>query len=589
MDNIGRSLPPADGGANDKSKQLSNKDLKTNETSLPDAESIKEGEAHPQYTVSRSDFPPTNPDNAIPGFTVSILSEQSESEAASAPIFESYAGSENEAASEPVFESYGGSENEAASEPVFESYGGSENEAASEPVFESYAGSEKEVASAPVFESYGGSENEAEGVSEKQTGEVKEQTGEVEGQTEEGAWGVEEQTDEGAWVTEKQITGHALSDISSRVSNINTKKLMNNLPVINDGKASKQVEEQIRNSVNYIKKNHNNLVEKAGKDGGGLYLRPEEYGFGDKTETPDGGHFYPACHIQINVTDDEAYMYLLPKHPSLALGKGTFKTVRYALDATSHYLVAAGSIDHLKAGGFNKIKKELDVQKRYDVVVHHTKFARDRSFWTQNKEKTIMPLANHGDLKKTMINAKGDPKKWTDKMENAAIEGSIVWIMQMHEDGIVNADFKPENVLVNIDNDGEIQISINDFGLSWKVGDKKANKLAGTPLYMAPEIVNKELDKIGKPVDIYALGLTLWQLRKDVILTRGGEMLNGPDYLKNSLKKGDKKVNTTMYQKNWESYEADDDFDQLIKDMMHYDPTKRPEIDEVKKRWDEIS
>jgi hypothetical protein len=74
----------------------------------------------------------------------------------------------------------------------------------------------------------------------------------------------------------------------------------------------------------------------------------------------------------------------------------------------------------------------------------------------------------------------------------------------LHEAGKIHRDLKPRNVLVS--HDGRVKIL--DFGLTTR-GGERAEDLAGTPIYMAPEQIAG--DVLGPPIDWYALGVMLFQ------------------------------------------------------------------------------
>ena len=73
---------------------------------------------------------------------------------------------------------------------------------------------------------------------------------------------------------------------------------------------------------------------------------------------------------------------------------------------------------------------------------------------------------------------------------------------------IIHRDIKPENILLTDDND----IKLTDFG--WanyiNVQEEERNTLCGTPLYLAPEMI--ESKGHGKYVDIWCLGVLLFEL-----------------------------------------------------------------------------
>lgn len=82
---------------------------------------------------------------------------------------------------------------------------------------------------------------------------------------------------------------------------------------------------------------------------------------------------------------------------------------------------------------------------------------------------------------------------------------------------IVHRDIKPSNILLKIDTNGEItSAKLGDFGVAQ---DKKGSRTTihqgmshpGTPLYMAPEQSNSA-NILDVRADIYALGITLWEM-----------------------------------------------------------------------------
>ena len=78
-----------------------------------------------------------------------------------------------------------------------------------------------------------------------------------------------------------------------------------------------------------------------------------------------------------------------------------------------------------------------------------------------------------------------------------------------HSKGVIHRDFKPSNVLL----DEEGNAYLTDFGLA-KVSDAAleltGSALVGTPDYMAPDLASS--DGLSPSVDIYALGVTLFQM-----------------------------------------------------------------------------
>ncbi len=65
-------------------------------------------------------------------------------------------------------------------------------------------------------------------------------------------------------------------------------------------------------------------------------------------------------------------------------------------------------------------------------------------------------------------------------------------ISHCHATGVVHRDIKPENIMFG--KDGEVKLI--DFGLSKRVKSQKTEMttIAGTPYYMAPEVLDGEYD-----------------------------------------------------------------------------------------------
>jgi WD40 repeat protein len=99
-----------------------------------------------------------------------------------------------------------------------------------------------------------------------------------------------------------------------------------------------------------------------------------------------------------------------------------------------------------------------------------------------------------------------------------------------HQQGIVHRDLKPANVLLTAGSRQQAGGSesllaascvlpatpkITDFGLAKRLdldGNSTTQRIAGTPSYMAPEQVQRGKERIGPAVDIYALGVILYEL-----------------------------------------------------------------------------
>jgi TolB-like protein len=75
-----------------------------------------------------------------------------------------------------------------------------------------------------------------------------------------------------------------------------------------------------------------------------------------------------------------------------------------------------------------------------------------------------------------------------------------------HDAGVVHRDLKPSNVMLAADG----RILLSDFGISQLAVDTSDNGFAGTPGYMAPELI--ENDTVDARADVWALGAMLYEM-----------------------------------------------------------------------------
>jgi serine/threonine protein kinase/predicted Zn-dependent protease len=98
--------------------------------------------------------------------------------------------------------------------------------------------------------------------------------------------------------------------------------------------------------------------------------------------------------------------------------------------------------------------------------------------------------------------------QWAIDMIIAAARG----LDYAHRQGIVHRDIKPMNLLLSKESR---TVKITDFGLALDQEASRmttAGKVLGTVIYMAPEQITGSSREVGPRTDIYALGVTLFEL-----------------------------------------------------------------------------
>lgn len=95
-------------------------------------------------------------------------------------------------------------------------------------------------------------------------------------------------------------------------------------------------------------------------------------------------------------------------------------------------------------------------------------------------------------------------------------------LFKLHSENIIHCDLKPSNVLV----DQEGRVVVLDFGLAFKGGKTdhiSADRIAGTPAYMAPE--QAAGGSVTGAADWYAVGVMLYQMLTGKLPVTGDSML----------------------------------------------------------------
>eukprot|EP01127_Copromyxa_protea_P008114 TRINITY_DN1857_c0_g1_i2.p1 TRINITY_DN1857_c0_g1~~TRINITY_DN1857_c0_g1_i2.p1 ORF type:complete len:440 (-),score=61.05 TRINITY_DN1857_c0_g1_i2:30-1349(-) len=101
-----------------------------------------------------------------------------------------------------------------------------------------------------------------------------------------------------------------------------------------------------------------------------------------------------------------------------------------------------------------------------------------------------------------------------EKLGTALEEGAAVWVLKatlqgldyLHKRNVIHRDVKAANILVTRD----AEIKVADFGVSEKVSESVFGEIAGSPLWMAPEICQRKV--YNHKADIWSLGITAIEL-----------------------------------------------------------------------------
>lgn len=88
-------------------------------------------------------------------------------------------------------------------------------------------------------------------------------------------------------------------------------------------------------------------------------------------------------------------------------------------------------------------------------------------------------------------------------------------VHEAHRMGLIHRDLKPANIMIEEQKDGELKPFVLDFGVARELEAPNmttTGMVMGTPTYMAPEQARGDYHKLDRRTDIYALGVSLYEI-----------------------------------------------------------------------------
>ncbi|ELP91786.1 protein serine/threonine kinase, putative [Entamoeba invadens IP1] len=145
---------------------------------------------------------------------------------------------------------------------------------------------------------------------------------------------------------------------------------------------------------------------------------------------------------------------------------------------------------------------------RSDHIVHFY-----GAVFIPNKICMVTEFAQFGSIADLMKKKRSELPRM--KTRTKFISECAKGILYLHSNGILHRDIKPDNILVfSLDLNEKVNAKLTDFGSSRNINLLMTNmtftKGIGTPVYMAPEVLQKE--KYTKAADIYSLAITMYEV-----------------------------------------------------------------------------
>ncbi|MDA9107315.1 serine/threonine protein kinase [Flavobacteriaceae bacterium] len=194
------------------------------------------------------------------------------------------------------------------------------------------------------------------------------------------------------------------------------------------------------------------------------------------------------------------------------LGSGGTGVVNLAIDKHSGFLVSIKTLFDFHVNDkelLDKFKAEANIY----LMLDHPNIVSLKNFILQKGSPHLVQEYVDGQTLDEYINNVTGPIPTTEAIR--IIKDILLAIGYAHNkkialsgyEGVLHLDIKPGNILIS--KNGKVKII--DYGISQGNNQKRAKKVMGSPMYMAPEQldINEELDK---RTDIYALGILLHQM-----------------------------------------------------------------------------
>ncbi|KAH9859147.1 kinase-like domain-containing protein [Lenzites betulinus] len=263
------------------------------------------------------------------------------------------------------------------------------------------------------------------------------------------------------------------------------------------------------------------------------------------------------------------------------LGKGSFATVMKALNKAEgkwyamkivhiHSLnLRDGWHEDIDSRGVprdpdaKRLLREIDVMQK---LRHRNICQLKERFIESHSIYLILELVEGGDLLKYLINVGERGGRMSEAQTGYIVHQICSALAYVHSEGVAHRDLKLENVLLTKDDPPVVKVA--DFGLA-KVIDTftDLNSMCGSPIYLAPEVVNPGPEGYSLVVDSWSVGIiTLIMLTMD-----------RRPYIKDRLDV-DIKTRVTNREVNWkrlQEFRVSKPCEAFIRGLLEHDPGRR--------------
>ena len=163
------------------------------------------------------------------------------------------------------------------------------------------------------------------------------------------------------------------------------------------------------------------------------------------------------------------------------------------------------------------VKKQITIDDKNEHLIHLLRQESELNFQISGLPKTLAFEETESTLTLIRSYLAGIPldEFWKKLHKNQRldflkkmIKNLIPIFNEINRFLIVHCDIKPTNILVS----PEWECSLIDFGMAIRTDKIERRKTLFALGYSAPELILNELELVNQTTDIFALGITIWQL-----------------------------------------------------------------------------
>eukprot|EP00055_Hartaetosiga_balthica_P004701 m.12778 g.12778 ORF g.12778 m.12778 type:complete len:461 (-) comp4057_c2_seq1:138-1520(-) len=246
------------------------------------------------------------------------------------------------------------------------------------------------------------------------------------------------------------------------------------------------------------------------------------------------------------------------------LGTGAFSVVHRCVNKQTGEVNAVKviALQSLKSNDVNKIQREIRICTELD----HENIVRMRQAYHDNTHfYLVFEFVSGGELFDEVVTR----KFYNEKDASTLMRQIFSALKHCHDKNIIHRDLKPENLLL-ASREKDAPVKITDFGLAVIMEHGPSYfGFAGTPGYLSPEVIRRV--PYDTAVDVWACGVILYIL-----------LVGYPPFWEEDQKKLYQQIKAGDYDfpsPEWDT--VTDEAKNLIRDMLHLDPKKRPTVDKL--------